>query len=266
MTEAREQLLTKIGFRFGINGPHAARTMMLDDLRMLLAHTPPGASRTDYAVAIVADNVLGKSTKKARELALRHLGTLYGLEGANPIFRVMRRLWPSDPSAQPLLALLVALSRDPLLRASQAFILGQPLGALLVREDVKAFLSGFFPERFSAASLKSFAQNVAGTWTSAGVLVGHRRKLRAAPTATPEVMAMALFLGHLEGRSGHRLFTSDWVTVIGGSPDELLTLANSAFHRGLLVYLNAGGVKEVRFPGYLTPEEEQLRQEVAHVV
>ena len=69
MTEVREQLLTKIGFRFGINGPHAARTMMLDDLRMLLAHTTAGASRTDYAVAIVADNVLGKSTKKARELA-----------------------------------------------------------------------------------------------------------------------------------------------------------------------------------------------------
>lgn len=239
---------------------------MLDDLRVLLAHTAPCASRADYAAAIVAENVLGKSTKKARELSLRHLGTLYGLDGANPIFRLMRRLWPSDPSAQPLLALLVALARDPLLRASQAFVLGQRPGALLVREDVEAFLGGLFPERFSAASLKSFAQNVAGTWTSAGVLVGHRRKLRAAPVVTSEVVATALFLGNLEGRSGQRLFMSDWVSVLGGSPDELLVLTNSAFHRGFLVFLNAGGVKEVRFPGYLTPEEERTRLEVSHVV
>jgi hypothetical protein len=266
VTEQHEALLNRLGFRFGINGPHAARTMMLDDLQVLLAHTTPGASRADYAAAIVGANVLGKATKKARELALRHLATLYGLDGANPIFRAMRHLWASDPSAQPMLALLVALARDPLLRASQPFIFGQQHGAVLVREDVEAFLSGLFPERFSAASLKSFAQNVAGTWTSAGVLVGHRRKLRAAPALTPEVVAFALFLGHLQGRSGQRLFTSEWTSVLGGSPSELLALTNSAFHRGLLVFLNAGGVKEVRFPGYLTPDEEQLRQEVAHVV
>jgi hypothetical protein len=28
-----------------MNGPHAARTMMLDDLRLLLAHTLPQATR-----------------------------------------------------------------------------------------------------------------------------------------------------------------------------------------------------------------------------
>jgi hypothetical protein len=30
--------------------------------------------------------------------------------------------------------------------------------------------------------------------------------------------------------------------------------------------MSAGGVKEVRFPDYLTPEEEQVRREVSHVV
>jgi hypothetical protein len=33
-----------------------------------------------------------------------------------------------------------------------------------------------------------------------------------------------------------------------------------------MVFMNAGGVQEVRFPGYLTPEEERIRQEVSHVV
>lgn len=266
MNEPKEEILARLGFRFGINGPHAARTMMLDDLRLLLSHTPASACRADYATGIVSDNVLGKATKKARELALRHLGVLYGLDDHNPVFRALRRLWSSNATAQPMLALLVALARDPLLRASQRFVLGLSPGALVVREDFEAFLQQAFPDRFSAASLKSFAQNVAGTWTSAGILLGHRRKLRAAPVVTAEVVAMALFLGHLQGRSGQRLFTSEWMAVLGGSPDELLALTNSASHRGFLVFLNAGGVKEVRFPGCLTSDEEALRQEVAHVV
>ena len=264
--DKRETLLAQLGFRFGLNGPHAARTMMLDDLRVLLAHTAAGASRNDYAAAIVSENVLGKSTKKARELALRHLSTLYGLDSANPIFRALRRLWASDVTAQPMLALLVSLARDPLLRSSQEFILAQPMGGLVTREAVEGLLSRSFPDRFSPASLKSFAQNVAGTWTAAGVLTGHRRKTRASPALKPEVMVLGLLLGHLEGRSGQRLFSSLWVNLLGGSSGELEAHANSAFHRRHLVFLNAGGVKEVRFPGYLTPEEEQVLQEVARVI
>ena len=266
MSEHREILLAQLGFRFGINGPHAARTMMLDDLRALLAHTPSHASRADYAAAIVSDNVLGKSTKKARELALRHLATLYGLDTNNSIFRAVRRLWPIDAGAQPLLALAIAVARDPLLRGTQNFVLAYPEGAQVTREDFEGLLNQRHPDRFTAASLKSFAQNVAGTWTSAGALVGHRRKTRAAPTASPEVMTLLLFLGYLQGRTGQRLFSSEWMSLLSSSPDELEALANSASHRGLLVFMNAGGVKEVRFPGYLTPEEERIRLEVSHVV
>ena len=56
------------------------------------------------------------------------------------------------------------------------------------------------------------------------------------------------------------------MTLLGGTPAELEALANSAAHRGLLVFMNAGGVKEVRFPGYLNAEEEQVRQEATNVV
>lgn len=118
MTEERQALLTQLGFRFGLNGPHAARTMMLEDMRLLMAHVPADATRADYATAVVNDNVLGKPTKKARELALRHLTTLYALDPANPIFRALRRLWLLDEVAQPMLAITVALARDPLLSAT----------------------------------------------------------------------------------------------------------------------------------------------------
>lgn len=123
--------------------------------------------------------MLGKPTRKARELALRHMATLYALDPLNPIFRALRRLWPLDEAAQPLLALAVALARDPLLRGTQPFILGQVVGVSVLREAMEAFLSTTHPDRFSPASLKSFAQNVAGTWTAAGVLDGRVRKTRA---------------------------------------------------------------------------------------
>lgn len=266
MTEQTQALLAQLGFRAGVNGPHAARTMMLDEMRMLLGHTEPQSSRADYATAIVDNNVLGKPTRKARELTLRYMSALYSLDSANPIFRALRRLWPLSEAAQPMLALAAALARDPLLRATQDFILGQPIGAAVSREAVERFLVQAYPDRFSPASLKSFAQNVAGTWTAAGLLSGHRNKTRSLPSAHPESVALMLFLGYLGGRTGQRLFSSEWTRLLGCSPDELEALADSASHRGLLVFMNAGGVKEVRFPGYLSPEEERIRQEVAHVV
>lgn len=264
--ERRQELLTSLGFRFGANGPHAARTMMLDDLRVLLAHVHPKAAKSDYAAAVIDENILGKPTRKSRELAFRHLATLYALELANPIFRALRHLWAINESAQPMLALAVALARDPLLRSTQAFVLGQSIGAYLPRETVESFLDATFPERFSPASLKSFAQNVGGTWMDAGYLPGRIRKYRSHPEVYPEAVTLLLFLAHLEGRSGQRLFTSDWIQLACKTTAELESLVISAFHRGLLIFMNAGGVQEVRFPGYLTSAEEQIQQEVSHVV
>jgi hypothetical protein len=255
-----------LGFSFGINGPHAARTMMLDELRLLLEHTDSAATRAEYATAVVEHNVLGKPTRKARELTLKHLVRLYSLELSNPIFRALRRLWPLNVAAQPLLALSAALARDPLLRATQEFVLGHEAGMAVPRAALESFLEKTYPGRFSPASLKSFAQNVAGSWTAGGLLSGHRNKVRSSPPAHAESLTMLLLLGFLGGRTGQRLFSSEWTNLLGSSPDELEAIANSASHRGLLVFMNAGGVKEVRFPGYLTSEEERFRQEVSNVI
>ena len=165
---------------------------MLDELRRLLNNTESTTGRADYAAAVVEENVLGKPTRKARELTLRHMTGLYGLDASNPIFRALRRLWPLNEPAQPMLALAAALARDPLLRATQDFILGQPIGAAVSREAVERFLAQAYPDRFSPASLKSFAQNVAGTWTAAGLLSGHRNKTRSQPLAHPESVASPL--------------------------------------------------------------------------
>lgn len=264
--QTREHLLTQLGFRFGTNGSHAARTMMLGDLALLFERLPADAGRADCAKEIVESNVLGKPTRKARELALRHLAALYGLDPSLAMFRALRRLWAVDEAARPLLALSVALARDPLLRGTRDFILAKRPGEAVSRDELERLLSARHPGRFSPASLKSFAQNINGTWTQAGFLDGRVRKTRSRPVVAAANVALALWLGYLEGRSGQRLFTSSWTGLLGCPTDELEALACSASQRGMLVLLNAGGVKDVRFPGYLTPQEERSRQEASHVV
>jgi hypothetical protein len=266
VTDKKEALLTKLGFRFGINGPHAARTMMLEDLRQLMAHTPPDATRAEYASAVVDSNVLGKPTRSARSLALKHLTALYGLDPSNPLFRALRRFWPLNEQAQPILALAAALARDPLLRQTQGFILEKAVGTPVPRASVEDLLNMSFPGRFSAASLQSFAQNVAGTWTAAGLLEGRARKVRSNPYASPEAVAFLLFIGYLEGLTGQRLLSSKWLSLLGLQQDEVDALTAAASHRGLLLYMSAGGVKEIRFPDYLTSEEQKIQEEAAHVV
>lgn len=266
MTQSREALLTELGFRFGQNGTHAARTMMLDDLRLLLGEAPADAGRDAYSSAVIDRNVLGKPTKKSRELAFRHLVALYSLDSNLAVFRALRRLWAGNPAAQPGIALATALARDPMLRRTRPLVLDLQSGAPLPRPLMEAHIEGKFPGRFSSASLKSFAQNVGGTWTDAGFLHGRSRKTRSSPIVQPEWVAFLLFLGFLEGRSGQRLFSSDWMALTGLSDAENEALAVAASHRGLIVFMNAGGVKEVRFPGYLTPNEERIRQELHDVL
>lgn len=239
---------------------------MFDDITVLLSHVPVSAAHEVYADEVRTSNALGKPTKKARELAFRHLATLYALSVDVPVFRAFRRLWASDEAARPVLALTIAMARDPLLLGTQDFILGKQLGEVVSRESLEALLASQNQDRFSPASLKSFAQNVNGTWTSAGFLTGRIRKLRAQPMVTPANAAFCLFLGHLEGASGQRLFSTRWVRLLGLPQDSLEELTTIAHHRGLLVFMNAGGVKEIRFPDYLTPEEEKIRQEASRVI
>src|ERR1039458_9831904 len=111
------------GFRFGDKGTHTSRTMMLAELTAVLGAVPASSSRQDYAEAVVEGNCLRKPTTSTRRLTLQRLTELYGLDPEIAIFRVLRRLWATDAASRPLLALLAALARDPLLMATAPAIL-----------------------------------------------------------------------------------------------------------------------------------------------
>ena len=111
------------GLRFGDRGTHTSRTMMLRELTELLAVMPRGATQEDYGSAIVDENILGKDTSSNRRYTRQRLSELYGLDPSLPMFRVLLRLWNLDEDGRPLLALLCALARDPLLRATAVAVL-----------------------------------------------------------------------------------------------------------------------------------------------
>lgn len=257
----KSESLTKLGFRFGRNGVHSARTMMFDEVSELFQKLPPDASRDDYAREIIEFNILGKKTMKSRELTCRHLTELYTLDTSMPVFRAFRKFWDIESDARPLLALTISLARDPLLRQSQQFILPKHVGDGVGRIEHEEFIEKNNPDRYSAASLQSIAQNINGTWTRAGYLHGRNKKNRSIPVVSPVNVAFCLFLAYLEGLSGQRLFNSTWIELLQRSREELVQLSTSAANRGLLVFMNAGGVMEVRFPGYLTSEEEKILNE-----
>lgn len=240
--------LVKLGFKFGKSGAHSARSLMYTELKTLLDGRPAQATRHDYQQDIELYNVLHKSSDNARKLTFRHLVDLYGISPEIPLFHVFRQLWERNEEAQPLLALQLALARDPLLRQTLGLIGATPLGQVLEREQVEHILSTPEPERFSPASLRSFAQNINGSWTQAGFLQGKYKKVRTSPVVTYVNAAFALFLSHCEGRAGQGLFQTPWFQLLSLESAQGYELAYMASLHGVISYKQASGIVEVRFP------------------
>jgi len=249
-------ILEKFGYKLGQSGAHSARSMMLVELIGLFEASPIGTVQEQYRSDICDFNILDKPTTKSRTLTYRHLVDLYGMDCSIPLFRVFRKLWSLDPSAQPVLAIQMALVRDPLLRLTLPLIKELDIGSPIIRQDVEEVLKAPNPERFSPASLKSFAQNINGSWTQAAFLQGRNKKIRSQPVVSPVNIAFALFLAYLEGVTGERLLQSAQCKLFGLTEHDINELAIAAGHRGLIDFKQSGGVTDIRFTDYLTKEEE----------
>ncbi len=256
MTESPE--LLELGFKFGKNGAHSARSMMLEELKQLFQGLPTEADKARYEQDIVKFNVLHKTSENARKLTFRHMVDLYGLSPEIPLFKIFRELWEFSEEAQPLLALQLAVARDPLLRGSTEVILPLQLGEHLSREKMEAHLAKDDPDRFSPASLKSFSQNLNGTWTQSGYLTGRAKKYRAEPKVTYVNLIYALVLGYYQGLSGQRLFNSFWCKLLLSDLATLHELAHKATLRGLINFKKASEVVEVSFVGLSIPTQGRL--------
>ena len=236
----RQKDPAKAGLWHGAKGTHASRTIMLADLSEVLAAVSSDGARTDYAAAIIDENVLGKATVATRRLTNQRLSELYALDPRVPIFRVLRRLWPMDTPGRPLLTMLCALARDPLLRSTAPFVLALPVGAELDRVRFRDTLRQAVGRRLNDAVLDQAARKCASSWTQSGHLAGRTRKIRRRVVLTPGPLAMAFWLGTTEGLTGRALLENRWSRVLDHQGATLMPVALKATQLGL-IHVRAGG-------------------------
>ena len=234
-------------------GAHTSRTMMLAELSMLLAAVPADAEQAAYKTAVIDVNCLGKGTLSGRRRSYRYLRELYALDPGDLAFRALRDLWDVDLDARPLLALLCALARDPVLRATSPPVLAAPEGSPVDAGMLARAVQDRYPGSYGDGIAAKIGRNTASTWTQSGHLVGRAHKRRGRAAATPAALAYALLIGHTEGLRGIQLFQSDWCSVLDRRPAGLSDLAVRASQRGLIDYREGGGVTEVGFKLLLRP-------------
>jgi hypothetical protein len=250
-----------LGFRNGVSSVHTSRTMMLEELSLLLDKVPSGAAGAAYIAAITTENVLGKPTQTTRRVSALRLGELYALDPGCALFRLLRHFWAADSAARPMLAFLVAAARDSLLRETTPFVQGIAIREPVTPEQVARHLAEKYPGRFRASTALATAQRLASSWAQAGFLQGKAKKRRSRPTVTPVVAAFAVLLGYLRGLRGKRLLDSAWARLLDRPEGEVADLVTEASRQGWLNYKAAGTVVEITFPGLLRPQEEKAAHE-----
>lgn len=259
---AKDALRERLGFRASEGGVHTGRTMLLPDLATVLEHFADGPiDPAAVREAILHANLLARGSMHARREAAKRLPELYGFDESLPLFRALRALWSRDVLARPALALLLAMARDGLLRGALPFARALAPGDAFDVKELVAFLRRRNPGRFSESTVRAVARNIASSWTQAGLLSGVVRKTRRSIPLRPASLALALFLGHLDGARGAALFTTPWVGIFDADADALRATAQEANRLGLLRMAAIDTVVELSFSDWLRPEERRWLDE-----
>ena len=235
-------------------GAHSSRTIMLKELRLLLAACPPTTDMEGFRLAILHENVLLKHTESTRKESFRRLRELYSLDLELLLFRALRTLWDQAPEAQSQLALLCATARDPMLRATAEVVLTAPLESLVTAQMISQSIDEQFPGRLNPTTLASTGRHAASSWTQTGHLLGRTNKVRSRAKSHPTSAAYALLLGYLCDVRGEALFHTLWARLLDAPVHILREQAILASQQGWLEYRHSGEVTEISFH-YLLSEE-----------
>jgi hypothetical protein len=180
-------------------------------------------------------------------LSAQRLSELYALDPDVPLFRIMRALWRLDDRGQPLLALLVAIARDPLLAATAPSVVPLRSGDEFARGPMRQALHEAVGDRLSDETLDKVARNAASSWSQAGLLTGRTFKFRQQAQPTFTAVALALLLAYTSGSRSEALLDSDWLKAIDCQPSQARIFAIEAKRHGLMEFHMVGNVIDIDF-------------------
>lgn len=229
------------------SGVSTSRTLMFKELERLLDTVPIDAIASDYRRAIIEENLLLKPSASTRAKTYAYLRDRFGLDPDIPVFRVLRLLWHRDDASRPVLALLVAIYRDPVLRSTTRLVLDTRVDDGLLSSDFGRVIESVFPNRLGEKTLKSTGENTTSTYKQSGHLRSGNPSIRQLVSAYPGSVTMALLLATLEGDGGMSLLHSSWVRLLDSSDEIILAQARIAASRGWLEYRQAGDVLDITF-------------------
>lgn len=235
-------------FALGSLRTTASHTIGVPHLVELLRAVPADAPHDRYQEAVVDDNVLGRPTQAGRHRSFRHLRELYFLDPSRREFTALRRLWEVDTDAQPLMAGILAFTRDGILRASFAAIQQAPPGGIVTSDDLTKSIAAVYGVDLSESTLGKTGRNTGACWTQTGHLAGRTKKVRQSIEAFPAAVAYAAYLGHLAGKRGAGVLETPWAAVLDLAVGAGVDALRRAHTQGLLDLLVAGNVVDVSFP------------------
>jgi hypothetical protein len=248
-------LPAKFGFKIGDRGTMTSRTIMLAELSGILDPRVNLNSKTERWAAIIDDNILGKKTASTRKLTAQRLTELYALDESITLFRLLRLFWQADSTARPLLAMLCACARDPLLRMTSETILKAKFGEVVSTGQIEENVNHQISQRFNPDTINKIARNASSSWQQSGHLKGRAVKTRSKPYVAPANVAYALVLGYLEGARGASLLHTFWSSLLDAPEHILNEAAREAGARGWLNYRGIGSIIEINFSPILTKQE-----------
>lgn len=235
-------------FALGSLRTTASHTIGVPHLVELLRVVPADQPHERYREVVVDENALGRPTHTGRQRSFRHLRELYFLDPTRLEFAAMRRLWDVDPEARPLLAGILAFTRDGILRASFPAIQQAPAGSIVTSGDLTKAVTAVYGADLSVETLGKTGRNTGACWTQTGHLVGRTKKVRQTVEPFPAAVAFAAFLGHLSGNRGVSVLDTPWAALLDLPHETGLNALRTAHKQGLIDLLVAGNVVDLSFP------------------
>tara|TARA_B110000208_G_C11648362_1_gene387094 strand:- start:129 stop:812 length:684 start_codon:yes stop_codon:yes gene_type:complete len=201
---------------------------------------------------IMADNVFNKKTESSKKKTINYLTQLYSFKKEDKKFLSLESYWNKiEDNEKPLLAILLAVSKDYLLEESVDLVKSTKSNNKASKEEFESNIDHYHPNRFSPKTLSAVSRNIVSSWKQAGYILGKMKNIRTVNPPSYFAVAFAFLIAYIDGLRGDYLFDHPSVKALDASKEEITTLIKAASDRELLDFNRSGVSLVISFEKYL---------------